>query len=401
MRASIRTALFTGMGALSLALLASSCGTSGEPECPVSQLLCNGGCVDPRVDPSNCGGCGTACAAGQVCTLGGCSLTCATGLSACAGSCRDLMSDRAHCGACGNPCAAGLACFGGSCAPSCPANQVECGGTCTDTRFDPDNCGGCGGTCTAPANAQPACANGLCAHFCLPGFADCDDDEATGCEQDIASDENHCGACGAACGGNPANATTLCVGGACVVDYCADGFADCDTEFGNGCEAHLGSDPSHCGACQNACADGLICQEGACVDPPDRLVPGATHITVVRDGVEATCHEWNGNLCTQPKLRPLMLSCATYAYAGEWHAIHFDANFYCFYATGDRTVLGTGAATFTGPPTVHGHWSTTTCAAGAATEPHGYASGQLSNGTSLAWDYDRGAIGNIAAECVW
>ncbi len=401
MRATVRLWVFPALVSAAVGVGGLGCGTSGEPGCPLGQLECGGGCVDPKVDPSHCGGCGTSCGPGQVCARGQCALTCPAGLSTCAGSCRDLASDRAHCGACGNPCTTGLACFGGSCAPSCPPGQTECNSACTDTRFDPLHCGGCGGACTAPENAQPVCANGLCAHVCQPGFADCDGDESNGCEQNIASDENHCGACGVTCG-DPAMATVLCVEGACALDACAGGWGDCDGELGNGCEEALATSSSHCGACGNTCPRDLLCQDGECVEPPSRLTPGLTTIIVARDGVEATCTEWAGNLCTQPKLRPLQLSCASYAHAGEWHAVHFDANFYCFYATGDRTVVSsTTEATFTGPPTVHGHWSSSTCAPGAATEPHGYPSGQLSMGTSLAWDWDRGAIGNVAAECLW
>ena len=139
----------------------------------------------------------------------------------------------------------------------------------------------------------------------------------------------------------------------------------------------------------------------ACILPSTTLVPGNTTLVVTRHGVDATCASWSGDLCTSPRLRPVNLPCGSYAYRNQWHAIHFDGNFFCFYATGDRTVLGTGTATWQGPPTVHGHWSTNTCAAGAATIPHGFGAGQLSNGTSLAWDYGRGAIGSVAVRCAW
>jgi hypothetical protein len=60
---------------------------------------CNGTCVDVASDPKNCGGCGIACGATQVCSQGQCTSTCATGLTSCSGACVDLTSDPQDCGA--------------------------------------------------------------------------------------------------------------------------------------------------------------------------------------------------------------------------------------------------------------------------------------------------------------
>jgi len=51
----------------------------GNPPCAVALRTCNGGCIDARFDPFNCGDCGKPCAAGEVCCSGQCGLTCVGG----------------------------------------------------------------------------------------------------------------------------------------------------------------------------------------------------------------------------------------------------------------------------------------------------------------------------------
>lgn len=51
------------------------------------------------------------------------------------------------------------------------------------------------------------------------------------------------------------------------------------------CDADLTSDPMHCGSCDNACADGIACENGVCVTSPCAgLCPAATTIPKVGDG---------------------------------------------------------------------------------------------------------------------
>jgi hypothetical protein len=69
---------------------------------------------------------------------------------------------------------------------------------------------------------------------------------------DLATDTNHCGACGTACGLIP-NGNAACTGGTCTVASCNANFGDCDLQFSDGCEANLLSDPIHCGTCGTAC----------------------------------------------------------------------------------------------------------------------------------------------------
>jgi hypothetical protein len=49
---------------------------SGGPSQWRCRLLCSGSLVDPSSDPKNCGGCGVACAPGDVCVAGSCRTTC-------------------------------------------------------------------------------------------------------------------------------------------------------------------------------------------------------------------------------------------------------------------------------------------------------------------------------------
>ncbi len=132
--------------------------------CVASEALCSGRCVDTLSDQNDCGGCGTACAAGQACSNGACSATCAASYASCgagaAAYCADAANDPVNCGGCGLTCAPGASCVGGSCTVPCPAPFVTCGGACTDTRYDPGNCGGCGAACAAGDYCdQGACEN--------------------------------------------------------------------------------------------------------------------------------------------------------------------------------------------------------------------------------------------------
>jgi len=86
----------------------------------------------------------------------------------------------------------------------------EAGAACTaDLQADVGNCGACGKVCANQANAYGVCKAGACAVGCNTGFGDCDGKPETGCEAMLATDSNHCGACGKSCGG------ARCVAGQC------------------------------------------------------------------------------------------------------------------------------------------------------------------------------------------
>ncbi len=173
------------------------------PACPALLLACSGGCADGRVDPQNCGACGKACGAGEVCSAGVCALSCAGGSTQCGASCVALASDPKHCGACGNACDPGKVCSQSKCDLACLGGTTRCGEHCVELDDDPAFCGDCMTTC----KAGEICAAGTCSKPCAP-------------------------------------AETLCPGAGCV---------DTNTSFGS------------CGGCGKACKAGEICAKGACI----------------------------------------------------------------------------------------------------------------------------------------
>lgn len=85
---------------------------------------------------------------------------------------------------------------------------------------------------------------------CFAGFADCDGDASNTCEAPLATDARNCGACGTVCAAAP-HAAPACASGRCAITCEAD-FADCDGNPANGCEASLAG-LLNCGRCGNFC----------------------------------------------------------------------------------------------------------------------------------------------------
>lgn len=97
----------------------------------------------------------------------------------------------------------------------------------------------------------------------MPGFADCDMDPSNGCEASLTS-VDHCGTCADSCTSTVMNVTTpLCTGGACAYDTCSAGFGDCDGDATNGCEAPLDT-LTDCGGCNKPCSAPANTQAASC-----------------------------------------------------------------------------------------------------------------------------------------
>ncbi|MFT3771345.1 MAG: MopE-related protein [Minicystis sp.] len=99
---------------------------------------------------------------------------------------------------------------------------------------------------------------------CNPGFADCNNNGLDGCEANLGTSAANCGACGNAC--NVPNATAACVNSACQIGSCNLGFADCNGSAGDGCETLLTTN-QNCGGCGVACAmpnGSASCATGTC-----------------------------------------------------------------------------------------------------------------------------------------
>ncbi|MDI1477392.1 choice-of-anchor L domain-containing protein [Polyangium sp. y55x31] len=273
-------------------------GQGGGSACGPGTTLCGDACTVLSFDPANCGACGKACAAGEVCSLGQCGITCLGGTTQCNDACADLQNDPNNCGACGTTCLPGQVCSAGQCGTSC-VGATFCNGSCVDLDTDPANCGACGTTCAA----GQVCSMGQCAVTCLGGSALC----GSSCV-DLDTDPAHCGTCGNACPSGQ-----LCAAGMCVsIGECNAPFLQC----GQLCVLPA-TDASNCGTCGNKCPvgascvdgtcqacdsattdcdnDGWLASEGDCCDKPglcgaepEKVNPGA--IEVVGNGIDDNCN---------------------------------------------------------------------------------------------------------------
>ena len=170
--------------------------------CPEGRIVCSDRCVNIAFDPDDCGSCGRRCLNTEVCSGGSCVFPCPSGEIRCSGTCVDPTTDRNHCGACGMYCSGGQICVNGSCKPLCPSGRLECAGTCIDPLTDSDHCGSCSIKCSTSSSFTYAfsCSGGVCAKSdCSSGRANCDLKNNNGCEVDLMTDPNSCGACGFVC----------------------------------------------------------------------------------------------------------------------------------------------------------------------------------------------------------
>ncbi len=110
-----------------------------------------------------------------------------------------------------------------------------------------------GGAPLGPESGAPACGAGqkACGGVCVSAA-----DSSPGCV------ESACGACALP------HATSSCVDGACVVQMCDEGYADCNATRVDGCEADLRADPNNCAKCGESCGS-LGCVQGVCACTSD------------------------------------------------------------------------------------------------------------------------------------
>ncbi|AKF08220.1 RCC1 domain-containing protein [Sandaracinus amylolyticus] len=134
------------------------------------------------------------------------------------------------------------------------------------------------------------CAAGV--QTCIDGaWSDCDGAIGVATEACNGLDED-CDmvidgpAASAACGSRPRATSVACSGGACVVAACTTGFDDCDDDDANGCEAELAADESNCGACGNQC--GWWCDGSDCVGIATP-VAGSSITCLITDRSELAC----------------------------------------------------------------------------------------------------------------
>jgi hypothetical protein len=72
------------------------------------------------------------------------------------------------------------------------------------------------------------------------------------------TDVNNCGACGTVCIPGPHVSSVACNASQCKITACNTGFVDCDGNFNTGCEVNVQTNTQNCGAC------GLVCPTSPC-----------------------------------------------------------------------------------------------------------------------------------------
>jgi hypothetical protein len=266
-------------------------GSECKMVCDPLSADCNGSVADgcetaTESDPANCGGCGVSCKEGVICWRGACG--CPNGYTACGDDCKKLDSDDLNCSACGNICKPPAnpadpawrcgpnvtppntkwTCMSSACGLSCKGGFGDCNnqfcadGCELDLKTDPENCGACGRKC----GAGQTCEAGTC--LCPSNMINCD-----GVCVDWQTDARNCGLCGRRCPGPSANTTRkpgsgspLCENGECSY-VCFPGFADCDENVINGCETNINTSQGHCGGCGIQCnvPAGQPCVLGKCL----------------------------------------------------------------------------------------------------------------------------------------
>jgi hypothetical protein len=233
-----------GAGTTSSASGGSGGSGGAEPGCPAGLLACGTACVDAKHDPANCGTCGNACAAGEVCSGGQCGLSCSGGSTHCGSQCVNTQLDPANCGSCGHACGFSEVCSAGQCGLACMGGTTLCDAACADTQVDPAHCGDCATQCAA----GEVCSAGQCGLSCVGGSTLCD----AACV-DTQVDPAHCGDCATQCG-----AGEVCSAGQCGLS-CVGGSTLCDAAC-----VDTQVDPAHCGDCATPCAAGESCVAGLC-----------------------------------------------------------------------------------------------------------------------------------------
>jgi hypothetical protein len=161
------------------------------------------------------------------------------------------------------------------CGTSCePGTYLQvCGVGGTPWCLSSNNVNFCHACSNHTADHSTNCPTGVHAGFactpddscaivsCDPGWADCDGDAANGCEADLSSAAT-CGSCQTACSGT----NYLCSPTGCT-PTCASGLTFCGSTDGgspkNAC-VDLQTSPENCGACSAGCTGQVTLQENAC-----------------------------------------------------------------------------------------------------------------------------------------
>lgn len=193
-----------------------------------------------------------------------CTGGCGAGETTCGMSCVDITTDVANCNGCGMRCvdppSASPTCTAGTCGFTCDTGFDDCDTNaatgCETNITTVMNCGRCNNVCPTAPDAMIACVSGTCSiSGCATDRRNCDGMYANGCETNITTSAAHCGGCGVACVPGMRVLNVGCTAGACEITECEPGYADCDGDFATGCEQRLGT-RNHCSACNDRCMGG-------------------------------------------------------------------------------------------------------------------------------------------------
>jgi Tfp pilus assembly protein PilV len=245
-------------------------GASCNPPCEGPAICDDGECVNV----SSCDHPDFSCGQNATCGVGG-ECLCDTGWANCDpdgsnwdnGCESNLNSDEDTCGDCINRCGDTESCVDGTCelangrcyrGTDCGENYSECNGTwceCNNLRY-----------------------------------RNCNNDWSDGCETNIFTDDNNCGACGDRCTyGYCENRRCFLNPGYCYdlsqcgeyFSYCRGGegsvgacdclvrHGNCNGDWEDGCEIDLFNDDENCGDCGVVCDSDEACDSGFCISTID------------------------------------------------------------------------------------------------------------------------------------
>lgn len=348
-----------------------SCGGAGvQNQCGCTPKTCAqlgascGSVPDGCGGKVDCGKCGAADTCGgngvpNQCGPGTCAAKTCAQLQAACGYVSDGCGTALDCGKCADP----NTCGGGGVAHQCGCQAKTCiqlGASCgpmpngcgqtIDCGTCPSGevCGGsgvphqCGCACNIP-HAVASCDKGVCKMVkCEVGWADCDGDQANGCEVNSDTDVNNCGLCGSKC--TFTNATASCAAGKCAMGACTGGFSDCNASTVDGCEQ--AEDVQHCGSCTNDCSavvppnvttpacTGGQCSVGQCA--PNTVDQNKTYLDGCECTADTVANDCAGGTTVAPDPFPLggnVTLNGTLVPNGlnDWYVVHFGGANSCSY----------------------------------------------------------------------
>lgn len=265
---------------------ATDCSTNpAAPVCDPSSGKCveclptSDACIDGKFCDATSKTCKVGCTEDKDCIA---PLTCNVATHQCAGCTEDAQ------------CASGSVCTAGECTAGCSSTQACstgstcCADGCADLQTDPKHCGGCDKPCAMVPNADVACASGMCSlTACAPGFADCNLDQADGCEWDTGANGPcsckpgetlicYTGPAGTQNVGTCAAGTSTCEASGTTWGPCLNettpGFDTCNDGLDNDCDGTADNATDQDGdgwtACQGDCCDAPSgCGSPALVNP--------------------------------------------------------------------------------------------------------------------------------------